>query len=192
MVLGVGLRFDRAIEVGLRSAPGPESRQAVFTSSQTTSIYSLTRSGRCSIFANARPSQFQLCGSHQKASRCALRGICAGNVTRQGWCSAMKVVWDFIGPVHLIDEEENRGQLINKRKYLSMRDVSALEATYEEITPGFVLQYSDWTFVPSDVSRPSILFFESRQTAEKYARGSPIHVHLLEARLYQINRKRKP
>ena len=92
---------------------------------------------------------------------------------------------------HLIDEEEHRGQLIIQRRHLSTQAVTALEGTYAEVTPGFVLQFVDWTFAPSDASRPSILFFENREEAEKYATSLRVYVDLREARLYQFKKRPK-
>lgn len=103
----------------------------------------------------------------------------------------MRVIWEAFGLIHLLDEEEHRGQLIKQQRRLSTQEVTALEATYAEVTPGFVLQFADWTFAPSDVSRPSILFIESRQAAEKYARSLKAYVDLREARLYQFKKRPK-
>ena len=103
----------------------------------------------------------------------------------------MRVIWEVFGLIHLIDEEEHRGQLINQHRHLSTQAVTALEATYAEVTPGFVLQFADWTFAPSDASRPSILFIESRELAEKYARSLRVYVDLREACLYQFKKRPK-
>ena len=38
----------------------------------------------------------------------------------------MRVIWEAFGPIHLIDEEEHRGQLINQQRRLSTQEVTAV------------------------------------------------------------------